>query len=95
MLPVTHTLSYADALEFLCSRINYEGSASWPARPADLKLDRMRELLDRIGNPQRLLRVIHLAGTKGKGSTAAIVAALLRAADQHVGVYSFAPSGTA
>lgn len=51
---------------------------SSPTRPK-LGLDRMRALLARLGEPQRGLRVVHVAGTKGKGSTAAIVESVARA----------------
>ena len=47
-----------------------------------LGLETMRILLDRVGNPHRALRVLHIGGTNGKGSTAAMVAAVL----QHSGL---------
>ena len=43
-------------------------------------LDRMRILLDRLGNPQKQLRFVHVAGTNGKGCTCACMAAVLLAA---------------
>ena len=43
-------------------------------------LERMRILLDRLGNPQKQLRFVHVAGTNGKGSTCACMAAVLQAA---------------
>ena len=54
----------------------------------DLRLDRMRDLLARLGNPQDSLAIVHLAGTKGKGSTAAMIASILRAAGFRTGLYS-------
>jgi dihydrofolate synthase/folylpolyglutamate synthase len=48
----------------------------------------MRALLARAGNPEQGLRVVHVAGTKGKGSTAAMVARILRAAGLRVGLYT-------
>jgi dihydrofolate synthase/folylpolyglutamate synthase len=55
----------------------------------DLSLDRMRALLDRLGNPEkRLPRVIHIAGTNGKGSTTAFCRAMLEAAGKRVHVYT-------
>ncbi len=48
----------------------------------------MRELLRRLGNPQSQLKIIHVAGTKGKGSTSAMIAASLQTAGYRVGVYS-------
>ena len=59
------------------------------ARPEiDLGLDKSRELLARVGDPHKHLRVVHVAGTNGKGSVCAMVAAVLRAAGKRVGVYN-------
>ena len=55
----------------------------------DLSLGRLETLLDRLGRPQdRLAPVIHIAGTNGKGSTAAFLAAMARAAGERVHVYT-------
>jgi dihydrofolate synthase/folylpolyglutamate synthase len=55
----------------------------------DLSLDRIRRLLDRLGNPQdKLPPVIHIAGTNGKGSCAALSRALLEAAGYTVHVHT-------
>ncbi len=48
----------------------------------------MRELLERLGNPHARLKIIHIAGTKGKGSTAAMIAAILSAAGHRTGLYT-------
>lgn len=77
-----------DALAFLLSRVNYERAARIPYTVRDFKLSRMRELLDRLGDPQEGLPIVHVAGTKGKGSTAAMIAAVLQAAGSRVGLYS-------
>lgn len=53
-----------------------------------LGLDATIRLLDRIGNPHRNLRVIHVAGTNGKGSVAAMLAAMLQAGGYRTGLYS-------
>ncbi len=58
-------------------------------RRIDLSLGRIRRLLAKIGDPQdRLPPVIHIAGTNGKGSTAAYLKAMLEAADRRVHVYT-------
>jgi hypothetical protein len=79
---------HAAALEFLLGRINYERVAVLPYGERQLKLDRMRTLLNRLGNPDAGLPIVHVAGTKGKGSTSALVAAIVHAAGYDVGVYS-------
>lgn len=76
------------AQEFLLARINYENFATVPYREREFRLDRMRELLDRLGNPDRRLPIVHVAGTKGKGSTSAMIAGMLSAAGRRVGVFS-------
>lgn len=53
-----------------------------------LGLDTMRLLLERVGNPQRSLRVLHIGGTNGKGSTAAMAAAVLQRSGKRVGLYT-------
>jgi dihydrofolate synthase/folylpolyglutamate synthase len=72
-------------LDFWFGRINYEQRIP---KPGDLKLDRMRALLDRLGNPEKRLRIVHVAGTKGKGSTAAMLAAILQRASYRTGLFT-------
>ncbi|MBC8356149.1 MAG: bifunctional folylpolyglutamate synthase/dihydrofolate synthase [Planctomycetes bacterium] len=79
---------YRSALEFLYGRINYERTARGVPVPSHLNLDRMRLLLNGLGNPQDSLQAVHIAGTKGKGSTAAMIAAALTAAGYRTGVYT-------
>lgn len=52
------------------------------------RLSRTRALLGALGNPERQLRFIHIAGTNGKGSTAACIASCLQAAGWRVGLYT-------
>ena len=61
------------------------------ALPADkraFRLDRMRGLLAMSGDPQDGLRIVHVAGTKGKGSTSALIASVLHAAGRRTGLYT-------
>src|SRR5437899_3930676 len=78
-------LSYQQALDFWFGRINYEQRA---AKPSDLKLDRMRALLRLLGNPEQKLRIVHVAGSKGKGSTAAMLESVLRQAGYRTGLFT-------
>ncbi|MBN2473723.1 MAG: bifunctional folylpolyglutamate synthase/dihydrofolate synthase [Pirellulales bacterium] len=79
---------HAAALEFLYGRIDYERALNVPYRPQEFKLQRMRRFLDRLENPHHHLPIIHVAGTKGKGSTAAMIGAVLTVAGYRTGVFS-------
>ncbi len=61
---------------------------SLEARGEIYKLERMENALALIGNPHRKLRAVHIAGTKGKGSVAAMLDSVLRAAGMRVGLYT-------
>src|SRR5437588_865210 len=78
--------NYHDRLDYLYSRLNYEW-VGMPQVPSELRLGRMRSLLRLLGDPHLALRVVHIAGTKGKGSTAAMMAAALSAAGVRTGLY--------
>jgi dihydrofolate synthase/folylpolyglutamate synthase len=78
-------MTYEQALACLFARVNYEQRVP---EPADLKLDRMRLLLHRLGDPHRRLRIIHIAGSKGKGSTSAMLAAILSQAGYRTGLFT-------
>jgi len=80
--------TYLQALDYLNQFINYERQRSAPYSAETLNLDRMRTLLDRLGNPHQAFPSIHVAGTKGKGSTAAMIDAILRAAGYRAGLYT-------
>ena len=72
--------------------IAYIESVSWKgSRPG---LERVRELLDRMGCPEKALKYVHIAGTNGKGSTAAMTASILQAAGYKTGLYT-SPTSTA
>lgn len=76
-------MTYAQALDYIDGLID----ASGPRRPYhEVKLSRMRALLDRLGAPHAGLRSVLVAGTKGKGSTAAMLAGILGAAGLRVGL---------
>ncbi len=79
--------TYAEALAYLNQFINYERSQPPRYAPETLSLERVNFLLDRLGRPDRSYRSIHIAGTKGKGSTAAMIESCLRAAGYRTGFY--------
>lgn len=56
--------------------------------PDDFKLDRMRKVLDLLGNPEKKLKFVHVAGSKGKGSTSAMLAAILSQQGLRTGLYT-------
>ena len=80
--------AYQQALDFLFARIDYERLAASSYGRSEFRLDRMRELLARLDNPHRAYRIVHVAGTKGKGSTAAMISGILTAAGYRTGLYS-------
>lgn len=66
--------------------VEYIHSFSWlGSRPG---LERTRALLSAMGNPERKLRFVHIVGTNGKGSTAAMLACVLTAAGYRTGLYT-------
>ncbi|MHB9132869.1 MAG: bifunctional folylpolyglutamate synthase/dihydrofolate synthase [Armatimonadota bacterium] len=81
-------MNFQQATEYLFGLIDYEKTPAQIAVQRYLNLDRMLEALAQTGNPQRALRTVHIAGTKGKGSTAAMTASILLAAGLHVGLYT-------
>src|SRR6266849_5960228 len=78
-------LAYEDALAFWYGRVNFE---QLTPEASDLKLDRMRALLGLLGDPHDRLRIVHVAGSKGKGSTSAMLAAILRHANYRTGLFT-------
>lgn len=66
--------------------IAYIHAQSWTRHAPGL--ERMRELCRRLGDPQRSLRFVHVAGTNGKGSTCAMLDSVLRAAGYRVGLFT-------
>ncbi len=78
---------YQTALDFLYSFVDYETSHQ-PRSPVNYDLRRMGDLLERLGNPHLRAHTVHIAGTKGKGSTAAMIASILTASGYRTGLYT-------
>jgi len=80
--------SYRDALDYLYSFTDYEKETSYLYSPERFDLRRVQSLLERLGNPHHRFQSLHIAGTKGKGSTAAMMASVLTAAGFRTGLYT-------
>ena len=74
-------MNYPDSVQFLYALGN-------EMKTAKLGLDRIRAVLAALGNPEKAYRVVHVAGTNGKGSTSAMIAAGLRAAGVRTGLFT-------
>lgn len=80
--------SYKQALGYLDSLIDYEKKVNLAYNQRLFNLEKTRLILDKLGNPHLFLKTIHIAGTKGKGSTAAILTSILNTAGYKVGLYT-------
>jgi len=76
------------ALEYLFSRTDYEKQTRLRYNVTTFSLERMERLLSLVGNPHKKLATAHIAGTKGKGSTATMLARMLEANSYTVGLYT-------
>jgi dihydrofolate synthase/folylpolyglutamate synthase len=81
-------MTFEQATEFLFGLIDYEKTPAQIQASRYLNLERMRDALARAGHPERGLRCAHIAGTKGKGSTAAMLAQIARSAGLRTGLYT-------
>jgi dihydrofolate synthase/folylpolyglutamate synthase len=83
----TRIENYEDAIRWLYDRIDYER-----IRPSEqsnpFRLERIERLLKRIGSPHERIPCVHIAGTKGKGSTAAMVDSILQSAGIRTGLFT-------
>jgi dihydrofolate synthase/folylpolyglutamate synthase len=81
-------LTYKDALDYIYSFTDYEKKISYLYAPEHFDLARMEKLLALLDNPHLRFKSIHIAGTKGKGSVAAMSESVLRAAGYRTGLYT-------
>ena len=78
--------SVEDAADWLRGLIDVERRPDWPYRR--FSLEPIRALLDRLGHPERAFPIVHIAGSKGKGSTALMAEAILCGAGRRVGTFT-------
>jgi len=79
---------YQEALDYLYRFIDYSLTRAFRYSPEKFDLTRMVVLLEKLGNPHQSYPVVHVAGTKGKGSVAALVSSALQAGGYRVGLYT-------
>jgi dihydrofolate synthase/folylpolyglutamate synthase len=81
-------LNYKAALAYIDTFINSERSPDFSRQARFYNLERISRLLAHLGNPHRRLKVVHVAGSKGKGSTAALIASILTHAGYKTGLFT-------
>ena len=81
-------MNYHDTLRYLYGLVDYEKRRIERYTPREFKLERVEELLEKLGNPQHNYPTLHIAGTKGKGSVSAMLTAMAQAAGLRVGLYT-------
>lgn len=81
-------MTYPEAVSYLESLVDFERLGFRRHFADTVSLDSIRALLEALGNPQHGLPCVHIAGTKGKGSVATMVEAVLRAAGYRTGLFT-------
>lgn len=87
-MPQPRPMTYRQALRYLYSFVSYEKKTGWSYNDKTLNLERFREFLNRLHNPQFDFQAIHVAGSDGKGSVCAMMSSVLQAMGYKVGVFS-------
>lgn len=87
-LKPSEVTTMTSALRYLNERPDFERMRAIKYDESNFRLDRMRKLLAALGNPHQQVKVVHVAGTNGKGSTVAMIASMLRNCGYAVGVYT-------
>lgn len=80
--------SYQQAIDYLFGKTDYEKQERVRYNTTTFDLTRMEKLLSLLGNPHQKVHTVHIGGTKGKGSTATMLARMLEANDYKVGLYT-------
>ena len=81
-------MDYSQAIEYVLSFTDWERAPAQAFAAANFDLRRVQSLLARLGNPHLGRQTIHIAGSKGKGSVAAMIASILQAAGYRSGLYT-------
>ena len=81
-------MDYKASLAYIEQFIDYERSPDFSRQARFYNLNRISLLLDLLGNPHDKLKVVHVAGSKGKGSTAALIASVLTHAGYKIGLFT-------
>ncbi len=81
-------MNYEAALAYIDTFINSERSPDFSRQARFYNLERISRLLAHLGDPHRRLKVVHVAGSKGKGSTAALIASILTHAGYKTGLFT-------
>ena len=79
-------MNYQDALDYIYSFVDYSRTHMQNLAPENFDLGRVRKVLHSLGNPHQKYKIVHIAGSKGKGSTAAMCTSILRAAGYKTGL---------
>lgn len=82
------TMNYSEAIAYLYSLTDYEKTRIERYTPEALDLSRVERLLEAVDNPHAQFPAMHIAGTKGKGSTAVLSECCLRASGYRTGLYT-------
>jgi dihydrofolate synthase/folylpolyglutamate synthase len=80
--------TYKEALKYLYEMTDYEKEKHLRYNVTTFNLERMEKLLSLVGKPHKKFPTVHIAGTKGKGSTATMLAMMMQANDYTVGLYT-------
>lgn len=79
---------FQETLDYLYSHIDYSLQKTFRYSPEKFDLARMRDFMTALGNPEREYKIVHVAGTKGKGSVSALCANAIQHSGGRVGLYT-------
>jgi dihydrofolate synthase / folylpolyglutamate synthase len=85
---MNHFNTYKEAIDFLLQAVDYEKLTNYKYDVSNFNLKRMEKLLSTIGNPHKKGTYVHITGTKGKGSTAIMIASALKESGLKTGLFT-------